>query len=77
MERKMPLESPVRFYDRTGHHLKPGNDPLKSDLKYFLDFTMKNEFCMNSKKSTIMFLNFCRSIDFNPRYEIWHVSNWS
>ena len=68
--RKEDIIRPVTYHQRTGHRLKAEHNSLQVDLDNFCEFTKKNEFQINHKKSTIMIFNFSKSLDFDPIFKV-------
>ena len=60
---------PVTFHQRTGHRLKESHNSLQFHLDNFKDFTVRNEFQINNKKSSIMIFNFSKTLDFEPSFK--------
>ena len=62
------MERPVTYSQRTGHQLSTEHNMLQAHLNDFNEFTNKNQFKINHKKSFILKFNFSNKYDFEPEF---------
>ena len=57
---------PLTYSQRTGHRVKRDRHTIQQEADDFYDFTVRNKFVINDKKSHIMIFNFSRRMAFPP-----------